>query len=149
MAAVVKQAGTIDSSFNVIGYGDVQKPLTELTVAELLQPITTAMRTHFLTTRAAAPPMIRQGSGVILPFGGNGPQTLPGLGGYRRLVGGAGHRHPGPGQVAAGPGPLKLVGADAGVGAAARRDRVMVDEGAPGAGGRRRGTAYALAAGLR
>ena len=27
--------------------------------------------------------MIRQGSGVILTFGGSGPQTLPGLGGFK------------------------------------------------------------------
>jgi enoyl-[acyl-carrier-protein] reductase (NADH) len=27
--------------------------------------------------------MVRQGSGVILFFGGNGPQTLPGLGGFK------------------------------------------------------------------
>ncbi len=83
VAAVVEQAGTIDISFNVIGYGDVQKPLTEITVAEFLQPITTAMRTHFLTTRAAARHMMRQGSGVILAFGGSGPHTLPGLGGLK------------------------------------------------------------------
>ena len=83
VAAVVEQAGTIDISFNVIGYGDVQKPLTEITVAEFLQPITTAMRTHFLTTRAATRHMMRQGSGVILAFGGSGPHTLPGLGGFK------------------------------------------------------------------
>jgi NAD(P)-dependent dehydrogenase (short-subunit alcohol dehydrogenase family) len=42
-----------------------------------------AMRSHFLTDRAAARHMIRRGSGVILAFGGNGPQTLPGLGGFK------------------------------------------------------------------
>lgn len=81
--AVVKTAGSIDISFNVIGYGDVQPPLMELSVAAFLQPITNAMRTHFLTTRAAAPYMIKQGCGVILAFGGGGPQTLPGLGGFK------------------------------------------------------------------
>ena len=48
-----------------------------------MQPITNAMRSHFLTVRAAARHMARRGSGVILAFGGNGPQTLPGLGGFK------------------------------------------------------------------
>jgi 3-oxoacyl-[acyl-carrier protein] reductase len=81
--AVVEQAGTIDISFNLISYGDVQEPLTEISVEDFLQPITTAMRTQFLTTRAAARHMVRRGAGVILAFGGNGPQTLPGLGGFK------------------------------------------------------------------
>ncbi len=80
---VAAQAGAIDISFNVIGYGDVQKPLRELSVEDFLQPITTAMRTHFLTTKAAARHMVERGSGVILAFGGGGPQTLPGLGGFK------------------------------------------------------------------
>ena len=80
---VARQTGSIDISFNLISYGDVQKPLDEISVEEFLQPITTAMRTHFLTTRAAARHMVRQGSGVILAFGGDGPQTLPGLGGFK------------------------------------------------------------------
>lgn len=80
---VVKQAGHIDISFNVIGYGDVQQPLLEISVADFLQPIMNAMRTQFLTTRAAARHMVRNGSGVILHFGGGGPQTQPGLGGFK------------------------------------------------------------------
>jgi NAD(P)-dependent dehydrogenase (short-subunit alcohol dehydrogenase family) len=80
---VVKQAGRLDISFNVITFGDVQQPLTEISLDDFLQPITNAMRTHFLTTRAAARHMVPQGSGVILAFGGNGPQTLPGLGGFK------------------------------------------------------------------
>ena len=81
--AVAEQAGSIDISFNVIALGDVQKPLTELSVEDFMQPITNAMRTHFLTTKAATRHMIRRGSGVILAFGGDGPQTLPGLGGFK------------------------------------------------------------------
>jgi NAD(P)-dependent dehydrogenase (short-subunit alcohol dehydrogenase family) len=81
--AVAAQSRRIDISVNVIGYGDVQKPLAELSVADFLQPITTATRTQFLTTRAAARHMVKRGSGVILAFGGNGPQTLPGLGGFK------------------------------------------------------------------
>jgi NAD(P)-dependent dehydrogenase (short-subunit alcohol dehydrogenase family) len=81
--AVVEQAGRLDISFNLIGYGDVQQPLVEISVEDFMQPITNAMRSHFLTARAAARHMVRRGSGVILAFGGNGPQTLPGLGGFK------------------------------------------------------------------
>lgn len=81
--AVVEQAGYIDISFNLIGIGDVQKPLMEISVEDFLQPIVNAMRSQFLTSRAAARHMIMRGSGVILAFGGGGPQTLPGLGGFK------------------------------------------------------------------
>jgi len=81
--AVAEQAGTLDISFNLISYGDVQEPLTEISVDNFMQPIMNALRSHFLTTRAAVRHMVRRGSGVILAFGGNGPQTLPGLGGFK------------------------------------------------------------------
>lgn len=80
---VAARAGRIDISFNAIGYGDVQQPLMEISVADFLQPIANAMRSQFLTTRAAARHMRARGSGVILAFGGGGPQTLPGLGGFK------------------------------------------------------------------
>lgn len=81
--AVVAQTGQIDISFNVIGYGDVQQPLLEITLADFLQPIANAMRTQFLTTRAAARHMVTRKTGVILAFGGGGPQTVAGLGGFK------------------------------------------------------------------
>jgi NAD(P)-dependent dehydrogenase (short-subunit alcohol dehydrogenase family) len=80
---VAGQAGSVDISFNVIGVGDVQKPLMELSVGDFLQPIDITMRSQFLTTRAAARHMIARGSGVILAFGGSGPQTVPNLGGFK------------------------------------------------------------------
>ena len=80
---VIQQAGKIDISFNLISYGDVQKPLIELTVNEFIQPIMNAMRTQFLTTKAVIGHMSQRGSGVIMHFGGSGPQTLPGLGGFK------------------------------------------------------------------
>src|SRR6267378_3753122 len=80
---VVDGAGAVDISFNLISLGDVQRPLREISVEDFLQPILTAMRSHFLTTRAAARHMIPRESGVILAFGGGGPQTLPGLGGFK------------------------------------------------------------------
>jgi NAD(P)-dependent dehydrogenase (short-subunit alcohol dehydrogenase family) len=81
--AVAERTGRIDISFNVIGYQDVQQPLAEISLADFLQPITVAMRTQFLTTRAAVRHMVKHESGVILTFGGSGPQTMPGLGGFK------------------------------------------------------------------
>lgn len=67
------QAGSVDITFNLISYGDVQgTPMAEMSLADFEQPIVTAVRTMFLTTRAAARHMIRQKSGVILVFGGEG-----------------------------------------------------------------------------
>ncbi len=80
---VAARAGRIDVSFNAIGYGDVQKPLMEISEADFLQPVVTAMRSQFLTTRAAARHMTARRAGVILAFGGGGTQTLPCLGGFK------------------------------------------------------------------
>jgi NAD(P)-dependent dehydrogenase (short-subunit alcohol dehydrogenase family) len=78
--SVVERHARVDISFNLIGFGDVQRPLMELSVDDFTQPIATLMRTHFLTTRAAARHMINQGSGVVLAFGGSGPDTIAGIG---------------------------------------------------------------------
>ncbi|XAS67258.1 SDR family oxidoreductase [Micrococcaceae bacterium Sec5.7] len=80
---VAKKSKRIDISFNLISYGDVQHPLMEISAEDFTQPVTAATRTHFLTTRAAARYMIKQRSGVVLMFGGSGPQTLAGLGGFK------------------------------------------------------------------
>jgi 3-oxoacyl-[acyl-carrier protein] reductase len=80
---VANEAGRIDVSFNLIGIHDVQQALMKIGVDDFLQPIVNAMRSQFLTTRAAARHMIRQKSGVILMFGGGGPQTVPNLGGFK------------------------------------------------------------------
>lgn len=83
VSRVAKKSRRIDISFNVISFGDVQQPLMEIDADDFTRPITLATRTHFLTTRAAAVHMSRQRSGVVLMFGGSGPQTLPGLGGFK------------------------------------------------------------------
>jgi 3-oxoacyl-[acyl-carrier protein] reductase len=81
--AVAASAGGIDVSFNLISYGDVQgtllaemplaeMPLAEMPLEDFERPVVSAVRTQFLTARAAARHMIRQGSGVILTFGGAG-----------------------------------------------------------------------------
>jgi NAD(P)-dependent dehydrogenase (short-subunit alcohol dehydrogenase family) len=69
--AVAAAAGSIDISFNLIGHGDVQgTPMVEMDVEDYLQPVATAVRTFFVTSRAAARHMMRAGGGVILVFGG-------------------------------------------------------------------------------
>ncbi|CAI3805122.1 SDR family NAD(P)-dependent oxidoreductase [Pseudarthrobacter sp. MM222] len=83
VARAARKSRRIDISFNVISFGDIQQPLMEIDVEDFTQPVTLATRTHFLTTRAAAAHMIKQRSGVVLMFGGSGPQTLPGLGGFK------------------------------------------------------------------
>ena len=80
---VAKKSKRIDISFNVISFGDVQQPLMAIDVDDFTRPVTLASRTHFLTTRAAATHMVKQRSGVVLMFGGSGPQTVSGLGGFK------------------------------------------------------------------
>src|SRR5262249_20922665 len=88
--AVAAQAGSIDVSFNLISRGDVQGTrLLDMRTDDFMGPITTGMRSNYITARAAARHMVQQGSGVILmvtsgsgdawtppegwPMGGTGP----------------------------------------------------------------------------
>jgi NAD(P)-dependent dehydrogenase (short-subunit alcohol dehydrogenase family) len=81
--AVVARSGSLDISVNLISHGDVQgTPLVEMSLDDLERPVVTAVRTTFLTSRAAARHMMRQRSGVILMFGGYG-DPLPRLGGLQ------------------------------------------------------------------
>ena len=71
--AAAERAAGIDISFDIISYEDVQgTPLAEMPLQDFERPVMTAVRSQFLTSRAAARHMIRQGSGVILTFGGAG-----------------------------------------------------------------------------
>jgi 3-oxoacyl-[acyl-carrier protein] reductase len=68
---VVAARGHVDISFNLISHGDVQgTPVVEMRTEGYVEPVMTAVKTTFLTWRAAGRHMIRQGSGVILAFGG-------------------------------------------------------------------------------
>ena len=72
-ADAVAAQGGLDISFNLIAHGDVQgTPLIDMTLADYERPVLTAVRTQFLTARAAARHMVKQGSGAILFFGGAG-----------------------------------------------------------------------------
>jgi len=71
--ALVRDHGSLDISMNLISTGDVQgTPLVEMALADFERPIHNAMRSTFITARAAGRHMIRQGAGVILMFGGEG-----------------------------------------------------------------------------
>jgi 3-oxoacyl-[acyl-carrier protein] reductase len=82
-ADAVADTGTIDVSFNSIGHGDVHgAPLIEMPFEDFARPITTAMRTQFLTARAAARHMVKQRSGVILAITATTARlSLPQVGG--------------------------------------------------------------------
>jgi 3-oxoacyl-[acyl-carrier protein] reductase len=65
--AVAANAGGIHVAFNAVGHGDVHgAPLLDMPYEDFARPIVTAMRSQFLTTRAAARHMVRQGSGVVM-----------------------------------------------------------------------------------
>jgi 3-oxoacyl-[acyl-carrier protein] reductase len=51
--------------------------MAEMDVDDFMAPVETAARTTFLTARAAGRHMIKQGSGVILAFGGPGDRSGP------------------------------------------------------------------------
>ena len=62
--ALVRDHGTLDISMNLISTGDVQgTPLVEMALADFERPIQHVLRSTFLTARAAARHMIRQGQG--------------------------------------------------------------------------------------
>jgi 3-oxoacyl-[acyl-carrier protein] reductase len=64
---VAATAGSIDISFNAVAVEVVQDvPLTDISLADFLAPVTGICRTNFLTATAAARHMTAQGSGVIV-----------------------------------------------------------------------------------
>jgi 3-oxoacyl-[acyl-carrier protein] reductase len=65
--AVAERMGGIDISFNTIGHGDIHgSPLIDMSFDDFARPVMTAMRSLFLTAKAAARHMVEQRSGVIL-----------------------------------------------------------------------------------
>ena len=76
--SVVAQTGALDVSMNVITHPYTHgTPLAEMSADDFMAPVDVAARTTFLTVRAAARHMIKQGSGVILAFGGPGDRSAP------------------------------------------------------------------------
>lgn len=75
---VVQETGNIDVSFNAVGFNEVQGiPLVDLSLKDFAFPIANWSHTVFLTSRAAARRMTKQGSGVILTV--NPPAAGTGL----------------------------------------------------------------------
>lgn len=82
---VAAQARGVDVSFNLISHGDVQgTPMAEMKLEDFMRPIDTAVRSTFITARAAARRMIPKRNGAILIFGGSG-DPVPGynIGGFQ------------------------------------------------------------------
>jgi len=80
---IAERVGGIDVAFNGIGHGDVHGPaLLEMSYEDFARPVTTAVRSLFLTTRAVARHMVRRGSGVVLTITATtSHKTLPQVGG--------------------------------------------------------------------
>ncbi|MDQ4059138.1 MAG: SDR family oxidoreductase [Actinomycetota bacterium] len=81
--ALVQRDGSIDVSFNAIGFGDIHgTPVLQMTFEDFVLPISNAIRSQFLTARAASRHMIPRGSGVILAITATtARQALPDVGG--------------------------------------------------------------------
>ena len=67
---IVKQIGSIDTVFNAVGplakeYGN-GKNAVDLAIEEFMVPLTTVVKSQFITARAAARHMVKQHSGVIV-----------------------------------------------------------------------------------
>jgi len=67
---IVRQAGSIDVVFNAVGplaseYGNGKKAV-DLPIDEFMVPLTTVVKSHFITARAAARHMVKQRSGVVI-----------------------------------------------------------------------------------
>ena len=83
--SVIHTAGSVDISFNAIGWQDTQDiALTDMTLDDFLRPIVIAMETQFLTATAAARVMKARKSGVVLSLtatpGGIGYANVGGFG---------------------------------------------------------------------
>ena len=67
---IARQAGSIDILFNAVGplakeYGN-GKSAVDLAIEEFMVPLTTVVKSQFITARAAARHMVKQHSGVII-----------------------------------------------------------------------------------
>ena len=82
LRAAATKSGSVDVSFNLITRGDVQQiPLVDMTTADLMRAVTNGLTSNFITARAAARHMIKQGSGVILHLNsGSARGSMPMMG---------------------------------------------------------------------
>jgi len=69
MVETIRKAGQIDISYNAIGIpqkGFQRLPLTELSLESFSRPLSIYPLSHFITAKAAAKRMVKQGNGVII-----------------------------------------------------------------------------------
>lgn len=84
---VAADFGSLDISCNVLGHEEhFGTPVLEMPYGEFEASVTRRLRSMWLTCRAAVPHMTKQGSGVLLAYGGYGPPT-PNLGGFQVAFG--------------------------------------------------------------
>jgi 3-oxoacyl-[acyl-carrier protein] reductase len=77
-ADTIAAEGGIDVSFNLIAHPYTHEvPFQEMEADDFVAPVEVAVRTTFLTARAAARQMIPKRSGAILAFGGSGDRSGP------------------------------------------------------------------------
>lgn len=80
MEETAERAGRVDIALNALGIPHVQgPPLAELSYEDFALPIAAFTRTNFLTAKAAAHHMARQGAGVILTLSSPGAR-MTGIG---------------------------------------------------------------------
>ncbi|KAB2346535.1 SDR family NAD(P)-dependent oxidoreductase [Actinomadura rudentiformis] len=78
--SVAAQAGRIDISANVISHNALFGPLLQASADDFAQSLASIAKTFLITTKAAARHMTKQGSGVILHFGGTDDVPMPNMG---------------------------------------------------------------------
>lgn len=79
---VIAAAGRLDVSINLVSRGDVQGiPLVDMAVDDLVRPVVNGVTATFVTARAAARRMAKQGSGVILAVNSGSAHGSPMMGG--------------------------------------------------------------------
>jgi 3-oxoacyl-[acyl-carrier protein] reductase len=69
--SVVETTGRLDISVNVITQDAIFQPLSDIPVDDFAVAMDKVVRSHLITTKAAARHMVRQQSGVVLFFGGS------------------------------------------------------------------------------
>jgi NAD(P)-dependent dehydrogenase (short-subunit alcohol dehydrogenase family) len=86
LRSVVEEAGRVDISFNAVGIpnaGILGIPLVDLDAERFFLPITSSVRSYFLTARLAARRMVANRSGVIMTVTAtHAREGLPLVGGY-------------------------------------------------------------------
>ncbi|MFD0537577.1 SDR family NAD(P)-dependent oxidoreductase [Actinomadura luteofluorescens] len=79
--SVVETASSVDVSVNLISQDALFRPMIEMPAADFGRAMDKIARSFLVTTKAAARHMVKQGSGVILHFGGSdATNRMPGIG---------------------------------------------------------------------